>query len=445
MPPSTPPVVDAGSVVPPPGPAGAPPPADASPGGAINPPPADASVAPASDAPPAVVSGPATAPATVVLDGKKLAASKQQLAAGSSPLAGQLAALVALADEALTAGPWSVMDKTTTPPSGDKHDYISLARYYWPSPGSANGCPYVHKDGETNPDTSSNKYDHASRHHAMDALYELALAWYFTGQQRYADRAELVARHWFLDPATALNPNINFGEIVPCEAAHDTGVLNWTEMLGQALDAIAILDGGAPGWTQADQTAMHAWMAAMLKWLQTSALGKSEGSATNNHGTWYDVGEAALEVYLGQTDAAKALVMGSEANRIAKQIAADGAQAQELARTNSWGYSNWNAEGFCRLAETASHVGVDLWSYGGGSIVKAIDYLIPTAEKGKASWTHQQISPLDPTWAISLIHAAADQGNDATARAALPMLMVPPGGDLWDLLPVCVPAAIQTD
>src|SRR4029453_15456783 len=93
------------------------------------------------------------------------------------PVAAALAPLRAAADAALAAGPWSVMDKTTTPPSGNKHDYISLARYYWPTPGSSNGCPYMRRDGQTNPETTSSKYDHASRHAAMDAIYDLSLAW----------------------------------------------------------------------------------------------------------------------------------------------------------------------------------------------------------------------------------------------------------------------------
>jgi hypothetical protein len=403
-------------------------------------------VAPASsaDGPPATELG---APRTVVLDGAKLAAARSRLP-GDAVLAAALAKLKARADAALTAGPWSVVNKTTTPPSGDKHDYISLARYYWPST-SANGCPYVHKDGETNPDTSSNKYDHAARHAAMNALFDLAMTWYFTGDARYAQRAALVAHTWFLDAATAMNPNVNFGEGVPClRDGTDTGVLNWTELIGEALDALAVLDLGAPGWSAADQTAMRAWLTKLLAWLQTNALAKSEAAATNNHGTWYDVGTGEIMLYLGQTDAAKTLLQASTSKRIASQIKGDGSQPQELARTNSWGYSNWNAEGMCLLAQAASHAGVDIWGYtapGGGTVAKTADYLIAGATQGKAAWTHGQISPFEPSWPLSLLHAAADFANDTAARAAIPMVPVPPEGDLWPLLPVCLPAAIQVN
>jgi hypothetical protein len=227
-----------------------------------------------------------------------------------------------------------------------------------------------------------------------------------------------------------------------------TGVLNWTELLGETLDGIAILDSGAPGWTSADQTAMKSWLTQLLMWLQSNSLATAENAAKNNHGTWYDVGVAAILVYLGQNDAAKTLVTGSETNRISSQVMADGSQPQELARTNSWGYSNWNLEGFCRLASTAKHVGVDLWAYtapGGGSIAKATDYLIQGALHGQTVWKSQQISPFDPSWPVTPFHAASDFANDANTKAALPMVPAPAGGDTWDLLPVCTPAAIQVN
>jgi hypothetical protein len=388
------------------------------------------------------------APNTVVLDGQRLAQAKQRLAAGDAMLGATLSKLLVLADADLAAGPWSVMNKTQTPPSGNKHDYMSLARYYWPNTGAANGCPYAHKDGQTNPDCASNRWDHASRHAAMDAIYRLSLAWYFTGEARYANRAALVARTWFLDPATSMNPNIDFGEGVPClRDGAGTGVLNWTEVIGEALDGIAILDSGGPGWSSADQAGMRTWLTAFLKWLQTDALATKEKAAANNHGTWYDTGVSAIMLYLGQTAETKALVENSK-KRIASQIKSDGSQPEELGRTNTWGYSNWNLEGFCLLASTASHVGVDLWTYtaaGAGSIAKAADYLIAGAEKGKSAWPHQQIAPFEPSWALSALHAAADYASDANARAALPLVAAPPEGDLWPLLPICVAAAIQTN
>ncbi len=86
------------------------------------------------------------APATLAIDGGFLAKAK------AHPSPAVLAAVRAEADKAMSEGPFSVMDKKDTPPSGDKHDYMSLAPYWWPNPATKDGLPYIRHDGETNPE-----------------------------------------------------------------------------------------------------------------------------------------------------------------------------------------------------------------------------------------------------------------------------------------------------
>ena len=63
-----------------------------------------------------------------------------------------LAKLEEDARKALSFGPVSVMDKGVTPPSGDKHDYMSQAPYWWPDPSKPDGRPYIRRDGDRNPE-----------------------------------------------------------------------------------------------------------------------------------------------------------------------------------------------------------------------------------------------------------------------------------------------------
>jgi hypothetical protein len=380
----------------------------------------------------------ATTPATVILDGAKLVALKNQLT--SAPTSGETKALALLtnkADAALTQGPWSVMDKKSTV-SKDKHDYYSLATYYWPNPNTSDGCPYIHKDGQWGP-TIVATGDLQAWANTWQAFSYLTLAWWYTGKAAYASRAELLIRTWFLDSATRMNPNMNFGQVVPCEkTGRKEGVLEMSQALTQVMDGLRILDTGAPGWTSTDQSGMTGWFTAYLKWSTTASIAVAEGKATNNHGTWKDLQDAALEYYLGQMSAATKLVTSVKTNRINKQIDSSGKQPMEMSRTRPWHYANYNLQGLIRFAELGRKVGVNLWSYtgsGGGSMPKAVDFLLPYGT-GAKKWTFSDLDVFHASDLRDKAHAAASEAGDSKAKTAYPMIASPPGADLWYLEPV---------
>src|SRR5580698_1146132 len=123
------------------------------------------------------------------------------------------AAARAAAAKIISRGPFSVMNKTAVPPSGDKHDYLSQAPYWWPDPAKPNGLPYIRKDGQRNPEINGIT-DHSEMDRVNTDSQTLALAWYLTGKEEYAARAALLVRTWFLDPKTRMNPNQNFGQYI---------------------------------------------------------------------------------------------------------------------------------------------------------------------------------------------------------------------------------------
>ncbi|MGX5184563.1 alginate lyase family protein [Streptomyces avermitilis] len=388
---------------------------------------------------------PPKAPRTAVLDGTRLQQTRLRLDRGDPRLRRTLEDLTARADNWLNRGPWTVVDKPKPAPGGDVHDYLSQAPYWWPSqPRTADnpwGCPYVQRDGQRNPevDTGTDRQDVEK---VFDSAYDLSLAWYYTGRKQYAEKAATVLRTWFLAPATRMNPNLNHGQFIPCKYdGRAIGIIDFSQSYTSVLDALAILDTGAPGWSRADRTAMRAWNVDYRDWLVNSAFGAEEGAAKNNHGTFYDMQLAALAYATGDTDLARRTVLGARAGRIAPQIAADGSQPQELTRTRSWHYSTFDLVAYTRLAAIGRHVGVDLWAYegpDGQSLFKAVDYLLPAAT-GAAPWPHPELE-FHRFAASDVVHAAADAG-DRAARAAVPKLEAPPGGDLWALRP----AAEQLD
>lgn len=387
--------------------------------------------------------GPA-APHTVVLDGDRLQQIKRQLP-HSKPLKAELAVLTAAADAELSTGPWSVLDKAQTPSGGDKHEYLSQAPYLWPTePKTADnpyGCPYITKDGDRNPDADAIS-DHAERLSSWTAIADLALAWYYTGDRRYAARAELDIRTWFTNPATAMKPDLLYAQIIPCSTAiRGSGIIDSSEQITGVLDGFALLDSGAPGWTRADHSAVKSWLTAYLDWMNTSPQGQAEQASTNNHGSFIDSQDAAIALYIGDTATARSIVTTAETKRIAAQIQPDGTQPRELARTRPWQYSTFNLTALCRLAATGRNTGVNLWSYtapSGASLAKAVGFLIPAAEQGSSAWPYPDLgTPIDRSQLLHTLHAAADQGGDTQARAAVPLVPAPSTGDQWALRPTC--------
>lgn len=250
-------------------------------------------------------------------------------------------------------------------------------------------------------------------------------------------------RTWFLDPATRMNPNLNFAQGIPCKTdGRGIGIIEFSYTFTQVLDAVAILSAGAPGWSRADSAGLKSWSGNFLTWLRTSQNGRDEAAQPNNHGTFYDMLTAGIALYTGQKALARQIVQGARSSRIDKQIDGNGSQPQEAIRTRSYHYFTFNLVAMTRLAAIGKHVGVDLWAYrtpAGGSLFKAVDFLIPAATGGVSHWPYQELV-FTQYAALDSLHAAADAG-DRAARAALPHVPVPPGGDLYPVRP----AAEQLD
>jgi hypothetical protein len=315
--------------------------------------------------------------------------------------------LVQAADEALALGPFSVMQKTRMPPSGDKHDFLTLAPYWWPDPARPGGMPYLRRDGEVNPESRQGTDDGPfSQMHAT--VWTLAEAYQVTRDERYAARAALLLRAWFLDPATRMNPHLDFGQAVPgLNSGRGAGIIA-TRRLVRVVDAErAIAD--SPSWLAADRAGLREWCAAYATWLRTSRNGREEAAAKNNHGTWYDAQLVALLLFTDKLDEARGVIENTSKRRLAAQIQPDGRQPEELQRTRAWSYSVMNLEGWFTVARLADAAGTNVWNYRtreGRSLRAALDYLVPFAE-GAARWPHKQITPFQTDDLVPLLRQAA--------------------------------------
>jgi len=321
-------------------------------------------------------------------------------------LAPDLVKLERDAKKALTSGPFSITSKAITPPSGDKHDYMSQAPYFWPDPHRPDGLPYIRRDGERNPEIEKFT-DHRVMDQLESAVETLALAYYSTQKEEYAAKAATLLRAFFLDPATRMNPNLQFAQAIPgINTGRGIGLIE-TRGLTRIVDAIGLL-AGSKAWTATDQKGIEQWFAKFLQWMLDSKNGRDEAAAKNNHGTFYDVQVTSFALFLGKTDLAKSVLETAKTKRIAVQIEPDGRQPLELARTKAWSYSVGNLDGLMQLARLGENVGVDLWNYetrDGRSIRKALEFLQPFAS-GEKKWSYQQLGEWPPQILFPLIRRA---------------------------------------
>jgi hypothetical protein len=313
------------------------------------------------------------------------------------------------ADQALGRGPYSVVDKTTLPPSGDPHDYWHLAPYFWPNPDTADGLPYVIRDGQRLPGTElyapgSERFDRTRLQRLFDDTTVLALAWRVHSEDRYAEHAAELLRKWFIDPDAKMNPHLRFAQV---RLGHDgnegneSGVIEFKDVY-YFLDAVRlIVRSGALSGTEL--ASFRAWLRSYLAWLETSRQGIGQSCQANNHGTMYDLQVAAIAAFLEKP----APVLSSfrrARERMQLQFDLNGAQPHELARTMTRHYCCFNLQGWVSLARIADFCGDNLWSYttsDGRGICMALDWLMRTLDRG--CWPYPDIATFDaerlkPLW-----------------------------------------------
>jgi hypothetical protein len=349
-------------------------------------------------------------PVVFALNVQSLEKNKKRIAAKDPSIMAAYKMLIKDADKALLFDPVSVMEKKNDPPSGDKHDYMSLAPYFWPDPNKPGGLPYIRRDGETNPEVKEYK-DKEYQPLLCSNVQTLALAYYFSGEKVYAQHAAKLLRVWFLDTATRMNPNLNFGQAIKgVNTGRGAGLIDTRHYI-KVIDAIGLLQD-SKYWTATDQKGMQKWFADFLEWMQASKNGTDEMKTENNHGAWYDAQRLSLALFTENKELAKKIVLNA-ADRLDKQMDNEGKFPKEMERTISLHYTTFVMEAFFLIADMADKTGIDLWSMqtpSGKSLRKGFEALRPYISQEK-KWEGQQIKEFDYEEAYPLLMGAAVRFN----------------------------------
>lgn len=305
--------------------------------------------------------------------------------------------LLAEADSALNCRPLSVMDKFKTPASGDKHDYMSQARYAWADPTKPDGLPYIMRDGESNSELE--RLDRIPLSTTTGRINNLALAYYLTGDEKYAAKAAELIRVWFLDPETRMNPNLEYAQVFPGhngDKGRSYGLIDSYSFIDM-VNAVPLLEGSAL-FDAASSEALKDWFRAFTRWMLTSDQGREEDAGANNHSVAYDAQIIAYALYTGDKETAERVIAAFPKRRMYKQIDPDGRQPHELTRTRAYHYSWYNLTHFIDIMLMAKNMDKDISnvsSFDGRNLYRALDFLIPYIVYGKEAWPYQEIGDWD--------------------------------------------------
>ena len=127
----------------------------------------------------------------IQLDAKQIAAVKASIEDKTASEATLKAyrSLIERSDTLLNADVFTVTDKTILAPTGDPHDYLSISRYWWPDGNKRTGLPWTRRDGETNPDTQTDKVDRKRIGEMTQTVESLGQAYYFLAMKRMRKKA----------------------------------------------------------------------------------------------------------------------------------------------------------------------------------------------------------------------------------------------------------------
>ena len=321
-----------------------------------------------------------------------LAKAKSRIDAGDATLTPAYNSLIERASSALELAPFSVTHKPQPGPSGDKQDYVSLSRYFWPDPNMKDGLPYIRKDGHSNPEINSKNFDRRRSQDMANAIRDLSLAAYFTGDHRYSEQAGKLVYTWFVDKNLRMNPNLKFAQGVPGKTAgREFGILD-TRIYWDVMDGLLLLQSANMADAKQVDAVRH-WFKEYSNWLMTSDFGKKAKGKYNNHGTFYDAQLAQSLIFAGQCDLAKK-ALKSGLDRTQKQITSSGLMPGEIDRTRSLFYHAFNAQAFLRMSHLSETLGIEFYTVrkdDAGSVKDSVYFIASYAGRTHA-WPYEEIS-----------------------------------------------------
>lgn len=313
------------------------------------------------------------------IDSTEIESIKSMVVAEKEPWLTAYKTLIKDAGKALKSPAFSVVNQGPT--TGNSINEYLTERPYCGWDPAISPCGKECCDGQKNPDSDRSDYEAAIKF--GKAVRDLGLAYAFTGDKKYADKALGLIKTWTIDPNTRMAPKFTISQ---------SFIELYISIPGMFYGADLIWN--YKGWSPADKT-------AFIKWTKDITLEAAGKRHKNNFENWRVAFVMAGAALLEDENLMNVAIRHFKDN-IAKQVRPDGAMIHEIGRTNSLDYSLYAVLAMVQAAETVRHYGEDLYHYKSSDqhgLELILDYHAPYAS-GMAQWPYQQIKGYkgDNTW-----------------------------------------------
>ncbi len=269
---------------------------------------------------------------------------------------------------------------------GGLHDFYSEGDYWYPDPSNIN-APYVQKDGQSNPNNFSNHRLALIR--LSEITSTLTSAWLLTNNKIYLNKALNHLHAWYVDPTTLMIPNMLYAQAIwGRHTGRGIGLIDAYHLVEIAQSVKIIIDNNAIPSDEANE--IKSWFNQFSMWMTTHQYGIDEMNAKNNHGTCWVATAASIANLLNDSKMKAFCINRFKTILLPTQMAPDGSFPLELNRTKPYGYSLFNIDAMCNIAQILSSENDNLWNYktpDGLSLKNGMDFIFPFI-KNKTDWPY---------------------------------------------------------
>ena len=165
---------------------------------------------------------------------------------------------------------------TSMAPSASKSPYTSSSNNLADLSSAWTTCPYVVRDGHTNPDNTMPPNKNQLQQMCQSVL-DNALAFALTGSSQYAEKAAYFLDVFFKDTRYRMNPNADYAQLIrgPQPSGSFMGVLDLRSLV-QVANAVNILRyTKSPAWDNDRDNAIVSWAKDYIRWLQANTYART--------------------------------------------------------------------------------------------------------------------------------------------------------------------------